>query len=76
MSSMCPDHTGTLKYAVKKLQLNADTRFVSFLNTVKVMDCPQFKYVDAGSVLSLELVINHLEENHLENVQTIACGHS
>lgn len=70
MSSKCPEHSGTLKYALDKLQLNPETKLVSFLNTIKTFDCPpyhySFKYVDAGTVLNLDIVRNHLEENELE----------
>lgn len=79
MSSKCPDHLGTLNYALEKLKykLSSDTQLVSFLNTIKTFDHEgnyPFKYVDTGQALKLDLVANHLEEQEFETVNDMRVG--
>jgi hypothetical protein len=67
MSSKCPDHPGTLKYALDKLQLSTETKLVSFLNTIKTFDypnCSDFQYIDAGAKLNPVAIAESLNEIH------------
>ncbi|WP_419418997.1 hypothetical protein ACNVED_10635 [Legionella sp. D16C41] len=59
MTSKCTDHIDTFKYAANKLNLNDNDSIVSFLNTIKKFDHPNFSYVDPGK--DLEKVLETIE---------------
>ncbi|WP_131796102.1 hypothetical protein [Legionella lansingensis] len=65
MSSKCPDHPSTLKYAIAKLEIGATTPLVSFLNTIKTFEEHQnFRYIDAGPTLNHKAITEKLNEIH------------
>ena len=62
MSSKCPDHPGTLNYALQKLGIDKDTPVVSFLNSIQTFPHPNFKYIKAEQVLDPNVLMNQLVE--------------
>ncbi|WP_131781273.1 hypothetical protein [Legionella gresilensis] len=59
MSSKCTEHSDTLKYAVDKLKLEEKDSIISFLNTIKKFEHPNFNYIDPGK--DLEKVMEVIE---------------
>lgn len=62
MSSKSPQHPGTLKYALERLKPSPVVPVISFLNTIKQWDHPNFQYVDAGPSLNYLAVTAKLKE--------------
>lgn len=59
MSSKCTEHPDTLKYALNKLKIESHDQIISFLNTIKEYDHPNFCYADPGK--DLEKVVGTIE---------------
>ncbi|STX52032.1 Uncharacterised protein [Legionella busanensis] len=67
MSSKCTEHSDTLKYAVNKLKLEEKDLVVSFLNTIKKSEHPNFTYIDPGKDLEkvMEIIENLVTQKEL-----------
>ena len=75
MYSQCEQHTETLQWAIKKLEINLDEPIISFLNTIdtieKIEYATDFTYEKADSILDVDKVIEILHASHRSIAQ---CG--
>ncbi|ARH01236.1 hypothetical protein [Legionella micdadei] len=62
MSSKCPDHPGTLAYALAKLEVHPETTLISFLNSIQQFEGhPNFQYISAGATLNPQMIFSQLK---------------